>query len=75
MRDWRELLSIFALKLFHGLLVAYCSVPVSEKLRIEKCLKCRLSLGVFSLAKQRQVKVKVFFSYMFNIRELPVIDL
>ena len=71
MRDWWELLSIFTLKLFQGLLVLFCP----RKLKVEKCLKCRLSLDVFSLAKQRQVKVKVPFSFKFNTREFPVIDL
>ena len=70
MRDWRELLSIFALKLFQGLLVLFSS----RKRKVEKCLKCKLSLGVFSLAKQRQVKVTVPLSFKFNARELPVID-
>ena len=71
MRDWREFLNIFAFKLFKGLLVLFSS----RKRRVEKCLKCRLSVGVFSLAKQRQVKVKVPFSFKFSTRELPVIDL
>ena len=71
MRDWWELLSIFTLKLFQGLLVLFSS----PKRKVEKCLKCRLSLDVFPLAKQRQVKVKVPFSFKFNTRELPVIDL
>ena len=59
MRDWRELLGIFALKLFQGLLVLLSS----RKRKVEKSLKCRLSLGVFSLAKQRQAKVEVPFSF------------
>ena len=62
MCDWRELLSIFAFKLFEGLLVLFSS----RKRRVEKCLKCRLSLGVFSLSKQRQVKVKKPFSCKSN---------
>ena len=71
MRDWRELLTIYALKLFQVLLVLLSS----RTREVEKCLKCRLSLGVLSLAKQRQVKVEVTFSLKFNTRELPVIDL
>ena len=71
MRDWREWLSIFAFKLFQGLLVLFSS----RKRKVEKCLKCRLSLGVFSLAKQRHLKVLVPFGFKFNTRKLPVIDL
>ena len=71
MCDWRELLGIFAFKLFQGLLVLISS----RKRKVEKCLKCRLSFGVFSLTKQKQVKVKVPFSFKFSTRELPAIDL
>ena len=71
MRDWRKLLSIFAFKLLQGLLVPFSS----RKRKVEKCLKCRLNLGVFSLAKQIEAKVKVPFSFKLNTRESLVIDL